>query len=63
MQNTRKWLRCKNEHWPVYLFFDEIQMTVGPDLEEHVVEIPPELTVELKKDKAATTFFDKLFLT
>ena len=40
-----------------------MQMTVGPDLEEHVVEIPPELTVELKKDKAATTFFDKLFLT
>jgi len=30
---------------------------------ERVVEVPPELAVELKKDKAATAFFGKLSLS
>lgn len=38
-------------------------MTVGSDLEEYVVEVPPDLAVELKKNKAATVFFDKLSLS
>jgi uncharacterized protein YdeI (YjbR/CyaY-like superfamily) len=44
-------------------FGGEIQVTVEADLEERVVEIPPELAAELKKDKAAAAFFDKLSYT
>lgn len=44
-------------------FGDEIQVTVEPDLEERVIEIPKDLLKELKKDKEAQTFFDKLSYT
>ncbi len=44
-------------------FGDEIQVTVEADLEERVVEVPPELAAELKQDKAAAAFFDKLSYT
>ena len=44
-------------------FGDEIQVTVEPDLEERVIEIPKDLMKELKKDKEAKTFFDKLSYT
>src|SRR6185503_19360011 len=44
-------------------FGDEIQITVEPDLEERVIEIPKDLMKELKKDKQARAFFDKLFYT
>src|SRR5512147_70185 len=44
-------------------FGDEIQVTVEPDLEERVIEIPKDLLKELKKDKEAMAFFDKLSYT
>jgi len=44
-------------------FGDEIQVTIEPDLEERVIEIPKDLLKELKKDKEAKTFFDKLSYT
>jgi bacteriocin resistance YdeI/OmpD-like protein/uncharacterized protein DUF1905 len=44
-------------------FGDEIQVTVEPDLEERVIEIPKDLIKELKKDKEAKAFFDKLSYT
>ena len=44
-------------------FGDEIQVTVEPDLEERVVEIPKDLLKELQKDKEAKVFFDKLSYT
>jgi bacteriocin resistance YdeI/OmpD-like protein/uncharacterized protein DUF1905 len=44
-------------------FGDEIQVTVEPDLEERVIEIPKDLMKELKKDKEAKAFFDKLSYT
>ena len=44
-------------------FGDEIQVTVEPDLEERVIEIPKDLLKELKKDKEAKAFFDKLSYT
>jgi bacteriocin resistance YdeI/OmpD-like protein/uncharacterized protein DUF1905 len=44
-------------------FGDEIQVTVEPDLEERVIEIPNDLMKELKKDKEAKAFFDKLSYT
>ena len=44
-------------------FGDEIQITVEPDLEERVIEIPRDLMKELKKDKEAKAFFDKLSYT
>ena len=44
-------------------FGDEIQVTVEPDLEERVIEIPRDLLKELKKDKEAKAFFDKLSYT
>jgi uncharacterized protein YdeI (YjbR/CyaY-like superfamily) len=36
---------------------------VEPDLEERVIEIPKDLMKELKKDKEAKAFFDKLSYT
>src|SRR5512134_1266364 len=42
---------------------DEIQVTVERDLEERVIEIPKDLMKELKKDKEAKAFFDKLSYT
>jgi len=44
-------------------FGDEIQVSVELDAEEQVVEIPKDLMKELKKDKEAQTFFDKLSYT
>ena len=44
-------------------FGDEIRVTVEPDLEERVIEIPKDLMKELKKDKEAKAFFDKLSYT
>ena len=44
-------------------FGDQIQVTVEPDLEERVIEIPKDLMKELKKDKEAKAFFDKLSYT
>lgn len=41
-------------------FGDEIQVSVESDTEERVIEIPKDLMKELKKDKEAKTFFDKL---
>jgi hypothetical protein len=44
-------------------FGDEIQITVEPDLEERVVEIPSDLLKELRTDQEAKAFFDKLSYT
>jgi bacteriocin resistance YdeI/OmpD-like protein/uncharacterized protein DUF1905 len=44
-------------------FGDEVQITVEPDLQERVIQIPKDLLKELKKDKQAKTFFDKLSYT
>lgn len=44
-------------------FGDEITITIEPDTEPRVVEIPKELARELKKDKEAKAFFDKLSYT
>jgi hypothetical protein len=44
-------------------FGDEIQITLEPDTEPRVVEIPKDLMKELKKDREAQAFFDKLSYT
>jgi hypothetical protein len=44
-------------------FGDEIQVSVELDTEERVIEIPKDLMKELKKDKDAKAFFDKLSYT
>lgn len=44
-------------------FGDEVNITVEPDNEPRVVEIPKELLKELKKEKEAKAFFDKLSYT
>src|SRR6185503_18587799 len=44
-------------------FGDEVKITVEPDTEPRVVEIPKDLMKELKKDKEARAFFDKLSYT
>jgi hypothetical protein len=44
-------------------FGDKIQITVEPDLEERVIEIPKDLMKELKKDQEAKASFDKLSYT
>jgi hypothetical protein len=44
-------------------FGDEIQVSVELDTEERVIEIPKDLIKELKKDKEAKFFFDKLSYT
>ena len=44
-------------------FGDEVRVTVEPDTEPRVIEIPKDLMKELKKDKEAKTFFDKLSYT
>jgi hypothetical protein len=44
-------------------FGDEIKITVEPDTEPRVVEIPKDLMKELKKDREAKAFFDKLSYT
>ena len=44
-------------------FGDEITITVEPDTEPRILEIPQDLAKELKKDKEARAFFDKLSYT
>lgn len=44
-------------------FGDEVTITVEPDTEPREVEIPADLLKELKKDKEAKAFFDKLSYT
>lgn len=44
-------------------FGDEVTVTVEPDTEPRLIEIPKDLMKELKKDKEARTFFDKLSYT
>jgi len=44
-------------------FGDEVKITVEPDTEPRVVEIPRDLMKELKKDKEVKAFFDKLSYT
>jgi hypothetical protein len=41
-------------------FGDEVKITVEPDTEPRVVEIPPELAMAFKKEKAAEAFFNSL---
>ncbi|HAV77707.1 MAG TPA: antitermination protein NusB [Anaerolineae bacterium] len=41
-------------------FGDEIKVTVELDTEPRVLEVPKDLVKELKKDKNAKAFFDKL---
>ena len=44
-------------------FGDEVTVTVEPDTEPRLIEIPKDLMKELKKDKEAKAFFDKLSYT
>lgn len=44
-------------------FGDEVKITVEPDTEPRVVEIPAELKKAFKVDKTAKTFFEKLSYT
>ena len=44
-------------------FGDEVTVTVEPDTEPRVIEIPKDLMKELKKDKEADALFDKLSYT
>lgn len=44
-------------------FGDEVKVTVEPDTEERVVEVPSELEKAFKTEKDAKTFFDKLSYT
>ena len=40
-----------------------MKITIEPDTEPRVIEIPKDLMKELKKDKEAKAFFDKLSYT
>lgn len=44
-------------------FGDEIKVTVEPDTEERVIEVPSELKKAFKVEKEAKAFFDKLSYT
>jgi hypothetical protein len=44
-------------------FGDEVKITVELDAEPRVIDIPKDLMKELKKDKNAKAFFDKLSYT
>jgi hypothetical protein len=44
-------------------FGDEVKVTVEPDMEERVVELPAELKKAFKVEKDAKAFFDKLSYT
>lgn len=44
-------------------FGDEVQVSVELDTDERVIEIPQDLMKELKKDKEAKVFFNKLSYT
>jgi hypothetical protein len=44
-------------------FGDEVTITVEPDTEPRLIEIPKDLAKELRKEKEAKAFFDKLSYT
>ena len=44
-------------------FGDEISITIEPDTEPRLIEIPKDLAKELRKEKEAKAFFDKLSYT
>ena len=44
-------------------FGDNVTITVEPDTEPRVIEVPKDLLIELKKDKEAKVLFDKLSYT
>jgi hypothetical protein len=44
-------------------FGDEVQVTLEPDTEPRLIEIPEDLSKEFKKDKDVKAFFDKLSYT
>lgn len=44
-------------------FNDEVKISIEPDTEPRVVEVPKDLLKELKKDKEVKAFFDKLSYT
>lgn len=44
-------------------FGDEIRITVEPDTEERVIEVPAELKKAFKSEKEAKSFFEKLSYT
>lgn len=44
-------------------FGDEVTITIEPDTEPRVIEVPKDLMKEFKKDKEAKAFFDKLSYT
>ena len=44
-------------------FGDKVKITVEEDTEPRVIEVPKDLLKELKKDKDAKAFFDKLAYT
>jgi bacteriocin resistance YdeI/OmpD-like protein/uncharacterized protein DUF1905 len=44
-------------------FGDEVTITIEPDSEPRAIEIPKDLMKELKKDREAKAFFDKLSYT
>jgi uncharacterized protein YdeI (YjbR/CyaY-like superfamily) len=44
-------------------FGDRVTVTVEPDTQPRAVEVPKDLLKELKKDKDAKAFFDKLSYT
>jgi hypothetical protein len=44
-------------------FGDEVKIVVEADIEPRLIEIPKDLIKELKKDKEARVFFDKLSYT
>jgi hypothetical protein len=44
-------------------FGDEVKIVVEADTEPRIIEIPKDLLKELKKDKDAKSFFDKLSYT
>jgi hypothetical protein len=44
-------------------FGDEVTVTVEPDTEPRLIEVPADLMTELKKDKEAKMLFDKLSYT
>jgi hypothetical protein len=44
-------------------FGDEVRITIEPDTEPRIIEIPKDLMRELKQDKEAKAFFDKLSYT
>jgi hypothetical protein len=44
-------------------FGDEVTITIEPDTEPRLIEIPEDLAIEFKKNKEAKAFFDKLSYT